>query len=345
MSWSLDAHDLDLLAVQADERLLTAVGARRQVQVADPAIAVLAALAREVDAKPVPTDRLAGPRLVGQPTAAGRRANRRAALTGVAAAVAVLSIGGVAAAVGGTPVSSVIRETVESVFDGDSGPSTADLVSAKLGDANAALARGDAQQAKQILEDIQAQVDGSDPGELPASLVEQVKALESRVDAAVPPPAPAVTPSPLPLVPAGTYGGEASQPADSEATGNGRGNGTNQGQGQEKHDDGATPTSEPTPAPEPSDPADPSPTPSPDPTPSPSPDANDHAPHGKSPTQDSNESALGVGGPAAATPSAKVARGKPPPRSQGQHNGVQEPTADQAELREPAEQAAPMTVP
>ena len=345
MSWSLDAHDLDLLAVQADERLLTAVGARRQVQVADPAIAVLAALAREVDAKPVPTDRLAGPRLVGQPTAAGRRANRRAALTGVAAAVAVLSIGGVAAAVGGTPVSSVIRETVESVFDGDSGPSTADLVSAKLGDANAALARGDAQQAKQILEDIQAQVEGSDPGELPASLVEQVKQLESRVDAAVPPPAPAVTPSPSPLVPAGTYGGEASQPADSEATGNGKGNGTNQGQGQEKHDDGATPTSEPTPAPEPSDPADPSPTPSPDPTPSPSPDANDHVPHGKSPTQDSDESALGVGGPAAATPSAKVARGKLPPGSEGQHKGVQKPTADQTESREPAEQAAPMSVP
>jgi hypothetical protein len=343
VSWSLDAHDLDLLAVQADERLLTAVGARRQVQVADPAIAVLAALAREVDAKPVPTDRLAGPRLVGQPTAAGRRANRRAALTGVAAAVAVLSIGGVAAAVGGTPVSSVIRETVESVFDGDSGPSTADLVSAKLGDAKAALARGDAQQAKRILEDIQAQVEGLDPGELPASLVEQVEQLESRVDAELPP-APAVTSSPS-LVPAGTYGGEASQPADSEATGNGKGNGTNQGQGQEKHDDGATPTSEPTPAPEPSDPADPSPTPSPDPTPSPSPDANDHAPHGKSPTQDSDESALGVGGPAAATPSAKVARGKLPPGSQGQHKGVQKPTADQAESREPAEQAAPMTVP
>ncbi|HEY8112752.1 MAG TPA: hypothetical protein VII16_07780, partial [Actinomycetes bacterium] len=172
---------------------------------------------------------------------------------------------------------------------------------------------------------------------------EQVKALESLVDAAVPPPAPVVTSSPSPLVPAGTYGGEASQPADSEATGNGKGNGTNQGQGQEKHDDGATPTSEPTP--EPSDPADPSPTPSPDPTPSPSPDANDHAPHGKSPTQDSDESTLGVGGPAAATPSAKVARGKLPPGSQGQHKGVQKPTADQAESREPAEQAAPMTVP
>ncbi|HEY3200995.1 MAG TPA: hypothetical protein VGK55_10655 [Actinomycetes bacterium] len=346
MSWSLDAHDLDLLAVQADERLLTAVGARRQVEVADPVIAVLAALAREVDAKPVPTDPLAGLRLVGQPAAAGRRANRRAALTGVAAAVAVLSIGGVAAAVGGTPVSSVIRETVGSVFDGGSGPSTADLVSAKLGDANAALARGDAQQAKQILEEIQAQVEGSDPGELPASLVEQVKQLESRVDAVeLPPSAPAVTSSPSPLVPAGTNGGEASQPADSEATGNGKGNGTNQGQGQEKHEDGATPTSEPTSAPEPSDPADPSPSPSPDPTPSPSSNSNDHTPHGKSPKQDSNDSAQAVSGPAAATSSTRLARGKLPPGSQGQHKGVQKPRADQAESQEAAEQAAPMTGP
>ena len=346
MSWSLDAHDLDLLAVQADERLLTALGARRHVEVADPAIALLAALAREVDARPVPVSPLAGLRLVGQRTGAGRWANRRAALTGVAAAVAVLSIGGVAAAVGGAPVSSVIRDTVGSVFDGGSGPSTADLVSAKLGDANAALAGGDAQRAKEILEDIKAQVAGSDPGELPPSLVEQVKQLESAVDAAeLPLPAPAVTPSPSPLVPAGTNGGEATQPAGSEANGNGKGKGTNQGQGQGKHDDGTTPTSEPTSAPSPSDPADPSATPSPDPTPSPSSDANDHAPHRKSPKQDSDESALGVGGPAAATPSTKVARGKLPPGSQGQHKGVQKPTADQAGSHEHPEQSAPTTVP
>jgi len=345
VSWSLDAHDLDLLAVQADERLLTALGARRHVEVADPAIAVLAALAREVDARPIPASPLAGLRLVGQRTGAGRRANRRAALTGVAAAVAVLSIGGVAAAVGGAPVSSVIKETVGSVFGGDSGPSTADLVSAKLGDANAALARGDAQQAKEILEDINAQIEGSDPGELPPGLVEQVKQLESLVDAAeLPPPAPAVTLSPSPLVPAGTNGGEASQPAGSEATGNGKGKGTNQGQGQGKHDDGATPTSEPTSAPEPSDPADPSATPSPDPTSSPSSDTNDHAPQGKSPKRDSDESALGVGGPATAAASAKMARGKPSPGSQGQHKGAYKPTTDQAESYEPAEQAAPMTV-
>ena len=345
MSWSLDAHDLDLLAVQADERLLTALGARRHVEVADPAIAVLAALAREVDGRPIPASPLAGLRLVGQRTGVGRRANRRAALTGVAAAVAVLSIGGVAAAVGGAPVSSVIRDTVGSVFDGGSGPSTADLVSAKLGEANAALARGDAQQAKQILEDIKAQVEGLDPGELPPSLVEQVKQLESLVDAAeLPLPAPAVTLSPSPLVPAGTNGGEASQPAGSEATGNGKGKGTNQGQGQGKHDDGATPTSEPTSAPEPSDLADPSPTPSPDPTSSPTSDTNDHAPHGKSPKQDSNELALGVGDPATAAASAKMARGKPSPGSQGQHKGAYKPTTDQAESYEPAEQPAPMTV-
>jgi hypothetical protein len=345
VSWSLDAHDLDLLAVQADERLLTALGARRHVEVADPAIAVLAALAREVDGRPIPASPLAGLRLVGQRTGAGRRANRRAALTGVAAAVAVLSIGGVAAAVGGTPVSSVIKETVGSVFGGDSGPSTADLVSAKLGDANAALARGDAQEAKEILQDINAQIEGSDPGELPPGLVEQVKQLESLVDAAeLPPPAPAVTLSPSPLVPAGTNGGEASQPAGSEATGNGKGKGTNQGQGQGKHDDGATPTSEPTSAPEPSDLADPSPTPSPDPTSSPTSDTNDHAPHGKSPKQDSNELALGVGDPATAAASAKMARGKPSPGSQGQHKGAYKPTTDQAESYEPAEQSAPMTV-
>jgi hypothetical protein len=345
VSWSLDAHDLDLLAVQADERLLTALGARRQVEVVDPAIAVLAALAREVDARPIPASPLAGVRLVGQRTGAGRRANRRAALTGVAAAVAVLSIGGVAAAVGGAPVSSVIKETVGSVFGEDSGPSTADLVSAKLGDANAALARGDAQQAKEILQDINAQIEGSDPGELPPSLVEQVKQLESLVDAAeLPPPAPAVTLSPSPLVPAGTNGGEASQPAGSEATGNGKGKGTNQGEGQGKHDDGTTPTSEPTSAPAPSEPADPSATPSPDSTSSPTSDTNDHAPHGKSPEQDSNEFALGVGGPATAAASAKMARGKPSPGSQGQHKGAYKPTTDQAESYEPAEQAAPMTV-
>jgi hypothetical protein len=242
----------------------------------------------------------------------------------------------------------VIRETVGSVFDGDSGPSTADLVSAKLDDAKAALARGDAQRAKQILEDIRAQVEGSDPGEVPPSLLEQVKDLESQVDRAVelPPPDPAVTPSPPAIVPpAGTYGGEASQPTDTGEDGTGKGKGTNQGQGQEKHDDGAAPTSEPTSAPEPSDPADPSPTTSPDPTSSPSPDDEDHAPHGKAPKQDSTESAYGVGGPATAAVSATVAAGKPSPGSQGQRRDAQKPTPDQAGSQEPAEQAAPISVP
>jgi hypothetical protein len=324
---------------------LTAVGARRQVQVADPAIAVLAALAREVDAKPVPAGQLAGPRLVGQPTVAGRRANRRAALTGVAAAVAVLSIGGVAAAVGGTPVSSVIRETVGSVFNGDSRPSTADIVSAKLGDATAAWERGDAQRAQQILEDIKAEMAGSDPGELPPSLVAQVNRLESLVDATESSPAPLVTSSPSSIAPAGTTGGEVSQPADTEADGDGNAKGTNQGQGQEKYDDGATPTSEPTSAPEPSDPADPSPTPSTDPTSSPSTDDEDHASHGKSTQQDSTESASGVGGPGTAAASATVAAGKPSPGSRGQHKGVDTPTTNQALSNELAEEAAPSTVP
>jgi hypothetical protein len=347
VSWSLDAHDLDLLAVQADERLLTAVGARRQVEVADPVIAVLSALAREVDVRPIPTGRLAGLRLVGQPTGgAGRRANRRAALTGVAAAVAVLSIGGVAAAVGGTPVSSVIRDTVGSVFDGGSGPSTAELVSAKLGDAKAALDRGDAQQAKQILEDIKAQVDGSDPGEVPASLIAQVKDLESKVDAAEVPQEPVVTPSPPAVVPpAGTIGGDASQPAGSETDSNGNGNGANQGQGQEKHD-GATPTSEPTSTPESSDPADPSATPSPDPTSSPSPADEDHATHGNGPKQqDSGESALGAGGTATASPSVKEGRGKLSPGSEGKHKGVDKGSSDQAASYALAEQAAASTAP
>jgi hypothetical protein len=346
VSWSLDAHDLDLLAVQADERLLTAVGGRRRVEVADPAITVLAALAREVDARPVPAGRLASLRLVGQPTDPGRRANRRAALTGVAAAVAVLSIGGVAAAVGGARVSSVIKETVGSVFNGDSRPSTADILSAKLGDATAAWERGDAQRAQQILEDIKAEMAGSDPGELPPSLVAQVNRLESLVDAAESSPPPLVTSSPSSIAPAGTTGGEVSQPADTEADGDGNAEGTNQGQGQEKHDDGATPTSEPTSAPEPSDPADPSPTPSTDPTSSsPSTDDEDHASHGKSPQQDSTESASGVGAPGTAAASATVTAGKPSPGSQGQHKGVDTPTTNQALSNELAEEAAPSTVP
>ncbi len=342
MSWSLDAHDLDLLAVQADERLLTAVGARRQVEVADPVIAVLSALAREVDARPIPTGRLAGLRLVGQPTgAAGRRANRRAALTGVAAAVAVLSIGGVAAAVGGTPVSSVIKDTVGSVFDRHSKPSTADLVTAKLDDARAALLRGDAQRAKQILEGIRAQVQESDPGEVPPGLVQQVNELESQVDAELPPLDPAVTsPPPAIVPPAGTNGGDASQPTGSETDGNGKGKGTNQGQG--KHDDGATPTSEPTSSPESSDPADPSATPSPDPTSSPSPDDEDHAPQGKGPKQqDSGEAAQGTGSAATASTSVKQGRGRPSPGSEGHHNG----SADQAGSNDAAEQGASSTAP
>jgi hypothetical protein len=345
VSWSLDAHDLDLLAVQADERLLAAVGARRQVEVADPVIAVLSALAREVDVRPIPTGRLAGLRVAGRPTGVDRRANRRAALAGVAAAVAVLSISGVAAAVGGSPVSSVIKDTLGSVFDGHSGPSTADLVSAKLGEAQAALARGDAQQANQILEDIRAQVEGSDPGELPPSLLAQVNELESQVDAELPAsPDPVVTSSPSEIPPAGTVGGEASQPAGSETDGDGKGNGV-QGQGQGKPDDGTTPTSEPTSAPEPSDSTDSSPTASPDPTSSPSPDDEDHASHGKSPQQDSTESASAVGGSTAAAAAAMVVQRKSSAGSQGQNKGVQEPSADQAESYVPPEQTAPITVP
>jgi hypothetical protein len=345
MSWSLDAHDLDLLAVQADERLLTAVGARRQVEVADPVIAVLAALAREVDARPVPTVRLAGLRPVGQPAGTGRRANRRAALTGVAAAVAVLCIGGVAATVGGTPVSSVIRETVGSVFNGDSSPSTADLISAKLGEAKAALARGDAEQAKQILEDINAQVEDSDPGEVPPGLVEQIKQLESQVEQLesqvdpgdVPPLAPAVTSSPSSIVPAGTNGADASQPAGSETQGNGNGRGTNQGQGQGTNDDQdeATPTSEPTSAPT---------TTSPDPTSSPSAEDEDPAPHGKGPNEDSGESAQAAGGQAAASPSVLEPAEKPAPRSERHYKGDYNRSAEAAS-NEVAEQVAPITRP
>jgi len=341
VSWSLDARDLDLLAVQADERLLTAVGARRQVEVADPAIALLAALAREVDAKPIPADSTAGLRLVGQPIGVSRRANRRAALTGVAAAVAVLTIGGVAAAVGGTPVSSVINGTVGSVFNRDSGPSTAELVSAKLGDATAAWARGDIQQAKEILEDINAQVEGSDPGELPPDLVEQVKHLESLVGAAESlPTTPATTPLPSPIIPAGTSGGDASQSAEGEAThGIGKGRGTNQGQGQGKQDDGDTPTSEPTSTATPSDPTTESPAPSPSPTPSPSTDTKGHGPHGKGTKQDSSGSAAELGTRNDA-PSAKGARDQLP-GSQGQHKGGgHKPTAD-----EPTEQAAAVSAP
>jgi hypothetical protein len=347
VSWSLDAHDLDLLAVQADERLLTAVGARRHVEVADPVIAVLSALARDVDTRPIPTGRLTGLRLVGQPTGgAGRRANRRAALTGVAAAVAVLSIGGVAAAVGGTPVSSVIKDTVGSVFDGGSGPSTAELVSAKLGDANAALARGDAQRARQILEDIKAQVAGSDPGEVPPNLVEQVNNLETQLDAELPLPDPAVTsPPPAIVPPAGTNGGEASQPADTATAthGNGKGRGTNQGQGgqgQNGDEDGATPTSEPT-SPPPSDPASSSPAPSPDPTPSPSSKAKDHGQDGKGSKDDSGGAAQSAGTAATASTSVKQGRGKPPPGSQGHHNG----SAAQAGSNDAVEQGASSPAP
>jgi hypothetical protein len=237
----------------------------------------------------------------------------------------------------------VIKDTVGSVFDGHSGPSTADLVSAKLGDARAALARGDAQQAKQILEDIKAQVEGSDPGELPPSLLAQVNELESQVDAELPPsPDPVVTSLPSEIPPAGTNGGEASQPAGSETDVDGKGN---QGQGQEKHDDGTTPTSEPTSTPETSDPADPSATPSSDPTSSPSPDDEDHAPHGKSPQQDSTEAASTVAGPAEASPPEKVATGQLPPGSEGQQRGLHNRSADQAGSNELAEQAAPMTLP
>ena len=345
MSWSLDARDLDLLAVQADERLLTAVGARRQVEVADLAVTLLAALAREVDARPIPTDPLAGLRLVGERTGAGRRAKRRAALTGVAAALAVLSLGGVAAAVGGTPISSVIKDTVGSVFNRDSGPSAAELVSAKLADANAALARGDAQQAKEILEDIKAQVERSDPGELPASLVEQVKQLESQVDALEPPLlAPAATPSASPTIPAGTTGGDASLPVGEEAShGVGKGRYTNQGQGQEKQDDEDTPTSTPTSAPTPSDPPTESPAPSPDPTPSPSTDTKGHGQHGKGTKQDSSGSASELGARSSGS-SAKGASDKQP-GSQGQHKGADKPEVDQAQSSGPAEQTAPISTP
>jgi hypothetical protein len=258
----------------------------------------------------------------------------------------VLTIGGVATAVGGTPVSSVIKDTVGSVFDGNSGPSTADLVSAKLGDAKAALARGDAERAKQILEDIKAQVEGSDPGELPPSLVEQIEQLESQIDVGeVPPLDPAVTPSPSSIVPAGTNGGDASQPAASETHGVGKGRGTNQGQGQGNNDnqDEATPTSEPTSSPEASDPASPSSDPSPDATPSPSSTAKDHGPHGKGTKEDSGDSAQGQGGPAAASSSVKEARGKAVPGSEGHHKGDHNRSADQSASHEVAEQAAPGT--
>ncbi len=224
MSWSFDAHDLDLLAVEADERLLTEIAARMQAARphSDAAIGLLSALAIDVDARPIPGGRLiagntngdstssiAGAVSVRRPSPTDRpRSNRRrTTAAGLAAAAALLSAGGAAAAVTAAPFASTIKETVRSLFDHESEPSRAQVIGAKLASANAALARGDIFEAQRILDDIHATVEQSDPDEVPASLVAQIEQLEAKVEVATYPRGPQISP-PLPSPLADGSGGD-----------------------------------------------------------------------------------------------------------------------------------------
>jgi hypothetical protein len=170
------SDDLDMLAVQRDDRLLDGLGARRPVDwedAADPVASLLAALAADVDATPIPASLDDG---VARVSAARRRllASRVAIAAGVTGVVVFAS--GVAAAVTGDPLAPLapIRRVIATVAEQVAPtPSKPEAVHRALDGAHDALARGDRETAAKLITDAQGQIDELEdppPGDLQAEL-------------------------------------------------------------------------------------------------------------------------------------------------------------------------------
>ncbi len=175
----------DLAAVDSDDRLLDALGARTTVlDTTDPALSLLAALADDVD------EGLLGLVVSQRSASQGRRPRRRRAARGaVAAAIAVgaLSVSGVAAAVSGDPLTPYKK-----VFEAVSGrhgdlPVSASPVARvhhRLAGVRADIAHGNLAAARQSIADAREMLQHDSGGMSAAArdrLERQLTALEEAV--------------------------------------------------------------------------------------------------------------------------------------------------------------------
>lgn len=154
--------ELEFAALHADDLLLDAVGGRREATDTDPVAGLLAAFAADVDTRPIPAERpqpASIPRQgVQDPPPPVPLPLRRRVLAGRVAAIAtagamVVGIGGVSAAVAGSPgpfgeIGQVVSAVAERVTPERS---AADKVTRLLAGARDAIERGDAQTANELL--------------------------------------------------------------------------------------------------------------------------------------------------------------------------------------------------
>jgi hypothetical protein len=184
-------EQLDMQGVHRDDRLLDALAARRLGDVedpADPVVPLLAALAADVDAAPLPE---IVPDGIPEPAALFAAGRRRGLLlaprVGVAAGVAgaVVFASGVATAVSGDPLAPLepLRRVIVTVAEQVTAvPAKRESVHRTLDGADDALSRGDSRTAAHLISEAESQLQELDrpPEDLQSKLVELQQELGKR---------------------------------------------------------------------------------------------------------------------------------------------------------------------
>jgi hypothetical protein len=195
--------ELDVLAIQRDDELLDALGARQPMPAfaGDDLVAgLLASLNDEVDegvGPPLPSFYVPVRSSI-QEVPRARRVGRRT-IVGLGVAGVVFSASGVAAAVTGDPFAP-IKKVVTAVTDTPSG-TTRDQVDRELRQAGEALDKGDRPEAREQLEAAREKAKKLKGADAVAAM-EQVKELEKQLGIVTPAPTDGGTPGQDPALPA-----------------------------------------------------------------------------------------------------------------------------------------------
>ncbi len=210
--------DADLAEVLRDDALLDAIGSSREsgwaVLPEDDVTRLLAALhadastyaanrTRPTDeptpdaAVPVPSAATLARRRHARPRPGGRLAPRSAAaISAAAVAGVVLSIGGVAAAVTGNPLSpfqAVVSGLAPSSSVSDGQRNITTVMPRELASVRTAIREGDLDRARRTLTDARSQVETLEPGPDRVVALDVIEVLEERLEQAESSPAPSAT--------------------------------------------------------------------------------------------------------------------------------------------------------
>lgn len=184
--------EIDVRAIQRDDELLDALGARQPVPAFvgdDLVVDLLSTLADEVDegvGPPLPSFQVpVRSSVIEMPRS--RRVGRRT-IIGLGVAGAIFSASGVAAAVTGDPLAP-LKKVVIAVTDAKPGGADSDQVRKKLREAREALSNGDRDSAVAQLAAARAKAEGLDGAEAEQAMAD-VKALEAVLATATPGPTP-----------------------------------------------------------------------------------------------------------------------------------------------------------